>query len=73
MKKLTMLFAVALIGILWSGCSSVPAYQQGYVSKDGMHFSASPVESSSVNLSSQIETGSAISGGAQAAGCTACR
>ncbi len=59
--------------LLLVGCSSIPAYQQEYVSKAGMVNSDSMLESSRVNLMSQIEPGNSVSGGAQAAGCTACR
>lgn len=55
------------------GCASIPLYEQQVVSKPGMTFSDNPVENSSINLLSQIEPGSAVSGGGQAAGCTACR
>ena len=66
----TLLFAALIVG---SGCASVAVYEQQYVSKSGMTFSENPVENDRVNLNSQIEPGSAVSGGAQAAGCTACR
>lgn len=56
-----------------SGCTSVPVYEQELVSKVGMTRSDSMVEGDRVNLISQIEPGSAVSGGAVAAGCTACR
>jgi hypothetical protein len=55
------------------GCAGVPAYQQALVSKPGMVFSDSFVGNPSVGLQTQIESGTAVSGGAQAAGCTACR
>jgi len=64
-----VLFAMAL----FTACKSVPVYEQGLVSKDGMTFSDNPAQSDRVNLISQIEPGSAVSGGGQAAGCTACR
>lgn len=56
-----------------AGCTNVPVYQQELVSKPGMIFSDSLVDAPRVNLLSQIEAGAAVSGGAQAAGCTACR
>ena len=67
------LSGLILIGIALWGCASVPVYEQQYVSKSGMTFSENPTDSDRVNLISQIEPGSAVSGGAQAAGCTACR
>ena len=56
-----------------SGCANVPVYEQELVSKVGMTRTDSMVEGDRVNLLSQIEPGSAVSGGAAAAGCTACR
>lgn len=60
-------------GLLVSGCQTVPAYQQQHLSKPGMTFSDSLVESPQSNLTAQIEPGSQTSGGAQASGCSACR
>ena len=59
--------------LLFSGCEVVPVYEQELVSKLGMTRSDSMVEGDAINLLSQIEPGSAVSGGAVAAGCTACR
>ena len=61
------------LAALSGGCTQVPVYQQVHVSKTGMLFSDSLVASPRPNLVTQIEPGSAASGGAQAAGCTACR
>ena len=61
------------LAALTGGCTQVPVYQQVHVSKTGMLFSDSLVCSPRPNLVTQIEPGSAASGGAQAAGCTACR
>jgi len=61
------------LAALTGGCTQVPVYQQVHVSKTGMLFSESLVASPRPNLITQIEPGSATSGGAQAAGCTACR
>ena len=55
------------------GCTHVPVYEQELVSKIGMTRTDSMVEGDQINLLSQIEPGSAVSGGAVAAGCTACR
>ncbi len=65
------LASLALIGL--SGCATIPVYEQGLVSQNGMTFADNPVQNDQINLLSQIEPGSAVSGGAQAAGCTACR
>jgi hypothetical protein len=66
---------LALSLSLWglAGCASVPVYEQGLVSQNRMTFSDNPVQNDQINLLSQIEPGSAVSGGGQAAGCTACR
>ncbi|MDE0768405.1 MAG: hypothetical protein OSB19_08435 [Opitutaceae bacterium] len=71
--RLRLPLCLSIAAIALSDCTSVPVYQQQYVSKDGMTFSDNPAETDRVNLISQIEPGSAVSGGAQAAGCTACR
>lgn len=62
-----------LIFTLFSGCANVPVYEQELVSKLGMTRTDSMVDGDPLNLISQIEPGSAVSGGAVAAGCTACR
>jgi hypothetical protein len=65
---------VLLVSVLTlSGCKAVPIMQQRLVSKPNMVFSDSPVFSYQSQVVSQIEPGSALSGGAQAAGCTACQ
>lgn len=61
------------ISLFLGGCANVPVYEQELVSKVGMTRTDSMVEGDQVNLISQIEPGSAVSGGAVAAGCTACR
>ena len=62
-----------LVGMLGVGCKAVPVMQQRLVSKPNMVFSDSPVFSYQSQVLTQIEPESALSGGAQAAGCTACR
>lgn len=65
-----------LAGLLaWgaSGCTSVPVYRQIQVSRPNMQFSDSLVYSYQSSLIAQVEPGSALSGGAQTAGCTACK
>jgi hypothetical protein len=64
---------LALVGCLLSACAEVPVYEQELVSRIGMTRTDSMVEGDQLNLLSQIEPGSAVSGGAVAAGCTACR
>jgi hypothetical protein len=64
--------ACILCGILLSGCA-VPVHEQRLVSQPNMQFSDSPVFSYQARQLTQIESGAAASGGAQAAGCTSCR
>lgn len=71
--KTLLLCATAGSLLLAAGCTSVPAYQQQYLSKAGMTFSDSLVESPASQLNAQVEPGSQTSGGAQASGCSACR
>ena len=60
--------------LLLAGCSSPTVRQQRLVSKPNMLFSDSSVFTyNSARLLPQLEPGSATSGGAQNAGCTACR
>ncbi len=55
------------------GCTGVPVHQQRLVARPNMQFASSPTYTDAVSVLSQIETGAAASGGAQAAGCTSCR
>ncbi|MEM9160404.1 MAG: hypothetical protein AAGB46_15265 [Verrucomicrobiota bacterium] len=73
MKRSFIFGLILSIATLMTACATVPAYKQQHVSKTGMTFSDNPTENNRVNLLSQLESGSSISGGAQAAGCTACR
>ncbi len=59
--------------LFWTGCKAIPVNQQGLVSKPNMTFSDSPVFAYQSNVLTQVEPGTAGSGGAQAAGCTACQ
>jgi hypothetical protein len=72
-RRTILSLATLTVALSTGGCASVAVYEQQHVSKSGMTFSENPVENDRVNLISQIEPGSAVSGGAQAAGCTACR
>ncbi len=64
---------LAAFGLLSSGCTAVPVAEQRLVSRYNMVFSDSPVFSWQSSMLSQTEPGSASSGGALAAGCTACQ
>ena len=69
--RVTFPFAVSGLALL-AGCA-VPVHQQRLVSKPNMQFSGSPVFNYQSRTLSQIESGAAATGGAQAAGCTSCR
>jgi hypothetical protein len=66
---LALLFAV----VAGAGCARVPIASQRLVSKPNMVFGDTMVFNDQRRLIAQIEPGSAFSGGAQAAGCTACK
>jgi len=61
-----------LVTTALTGCA-VPVQQQRLVSKANMQFSDSPVFNYQSKMLTQIESGTAASGGSQAAGCTSCR
>lgn len=61
------------LALLATGCARVGISEQRLVSQPGMLFSESPVLAHQSKLLGQIEPGSAITGGGQAAGCTSCR
>ncbi len=68
---LSLAAGLALL-VVFAGCAAVPVAQQRLVSRPGMVFSDSPVLADRGALAAQLEPGRAA-GGAQAAGCTACR
>ena len=70
-----LLFGLVLFSVVFwgAGCKSVPVTEQRLVSKPNMVFPDSPVFAYQWQVLTQIEPGSALSGGAQAAGCTACQ
>ena len=70
--RLLGLLAVVVILPGAAGCAGVSAAQQRLVSRPGMIFSDAPHLTARSALASQLEPGRAA-GGAQAAGCTACR
>lgn len=73
LKRLVLGPAAGLLALCAAGCAHVPVYDQKEVSKSGMTFSDSLLASDEVNAMGQLESGRAVSGGAQSAGCTACR
>jgi hypothetical protein len=64
---------LAALLLALGGCTAVPVWQQGRVSKPNMVFNDGGAFLYGPRLHAQIEPGSADSGGATAAGCTACR
>lgn len=72
MRNLSVLLAGGVLAALLPGCAGVPVAQQRLVSRPGMVFSDSPLLNTRGALAAQLEPGRAA-GGAQAAGCTACR
>ncbi|MEO6244633.1 MAG: hypothetical protein ABIQ12_04280 [Opitutaceae bacterium] len=71
-RLLIHLCAPLALPLLLGGCAGVSAAQQRLVSRPGMVFSDAPHLVNRSALAAQIEPGRAA-GGAQAAGCTACR
>jgi len=73
-RNLIVLVCLAVAGaVVLTGCTSPSVRQQRLVSKPNMLFSDSAVFAYSSRLLPQLEPGSAMSGGAQNAGCTSCR
>lgn len=66
-----IILSIAVLAVA-SGCA-VPVHEQRLVSQPNMQFSDSPVFNYQARQLTQIESGAAASGGAQAAGCTSCR
>ena len=59
--------------VVLNGCTSVGVHQQRLVSKKNMLFSESAIFNYSSKVLTQVESGAAATGGAQAAGCSSCR
>ena len=70
---LVFLVRCSLVGLLLSGCSRVTIEEQGLVSQTNMQFEEYPSHGLNNGLLSQVEPGNSASGGAQAAGCIACK
>lgn len=71
--RLTIALGMAVAAMASCGCARVPVAAQRLVSKPNMVFGDSFVFTDARRLVAQVEPGSAFSGGAQAAGCTACK
>lgn len=69
------LLALALVASLLApaGCQQVPVWQQERVSKANMVFQDRGAFVYGPQLNTRLEPGAAASGGAPAAGCTACK
>ena len=72
-SRLAMAGIVAGGAMLLTGCTNVPVWKQGLVSKPNMVFNDRGAFVYGPRLNAQIESGSADNGGAAAAGCTACK
>lgn len=71
--RVVAVLAVSIFALGMAGCTQVPLAKQRLVSKSSMSFDTSAHGHPVVNLMSQLEPGTAASGGGQAAGCTSCR
>jgi len=72
-RRLIQGTCLGLLGIGVCGCVRVGVHEQRLVSKANMTFEDSAVFGGRPGLIVQIEPGSAVSGGAQAGGCTSCK
>lgn len=72
-SNLVAVLAASTFALSMVGCTQVPLAKQRLVSKSSMSFDSSAHGHPVVNLMTQLEPGTAASGGAQAAGCTSCR
>lgn len=71
-RQTWFLVVFGFVACLLAGCA-VPVHRHRLVSKANMQFSESPVFNYQSKMLSQVESGAAAAGGAQAAGCTSCR
>jgi len=62
-----------LLVLLCGGCARIPVSQQSRLIKPNMVLADTASFDYSSGLQSQIEPGAAVTGGAQAAGCTSCK
>lgn len=63
----------ALLGLVLTGCRTVPPTEQRLVSRPVMQFNERPAFVTNSSLLSQTEPGAAVSGGGANSGCTSCR
>lgn len=68
-----VIVALLLWASLLVGCSTIPIHEQGLATKPNMGFGDSLGSAFDSSVISQIEPGSGIGNGGQAAGCIACR
>jgi len=62
-----------LLALVCGGCARIPVSQQSRLTKPNMVLADTATFGYSGSLQSQIEPGAAVTGGAQAAGCTSCK
>ncbi len=56
-----------------SGCAAIPIHEQGLAARSSMQFSEEEGSALQSVLVSQVEPGTGMGNGGQAAGCVACR
>ena len=59
--------------ITLAGCAAIPIHEQGLAARSNMQFSEDDGSALQSALVSQVEPGTGIGNGGQAAGCVACR
>mgnify|MGYP006268557111 CR=1 FL=1 len=64
---------VAGAGLFFAGCTTVPVYEQNYLSKPNMQFEDAIVYDTEPRFQGSYEPGSPAASGASATGCAACR
>jgi|GEM_PF-4512035 len=62
MRNWKSTFLICFIALGAAGCSTIPVYEQGFVSQEGMTFYDNPTGNDRVNLLTQLEPGSAYNG-----------
>lgn len=68
-----LLVGLVAAGMVLSGCTTVPPYQQSFLSKPNMQFEDAIVYNTEPRFQGSYEPGSPTASGAGATGCAACR
>ena len=71
--KRASVFGLAMAAAGLCGCARLNVADQEHLNRPSMGFAESAVHRSDATLLAQIEPGAALSGGAQNAGCSACK